>query len=1185
MFGWMANRWLISIVCLIVLALLIWRFGDQIAIGGFVPLQSPITRIAVALGAVIAWLVWKLVATMRTRKANEEMVDSLAEEAIAAPPDPDQVASQEELDVLRERFRKALTALKRSKLGGKGRSRYLYQLPWYVIIGPPGVGKTTAVVNSGLKFPLLERFGPEGVAGVGGTRNCDWYFTDEAVLIDTAGRWTSQDSRAGVDKTAWQGFLELLRKHRRRRPIDGIIVALSVNDIARADPAAREADAKTVRQRVEEVYAVLKLRAPVYVVVTKCDLVAGFTEFFADLRQRDLEQVWGTTFPVTRSQKPNAALSGFGADFDALIDRLTGRVTLRLQQETDVARRGLLVGFPQQLAILKEPIAEFLNAAFRETTFESPILLRGVYLSSATQEGAPVDRLAGAVAQAFGFERPALPAFATRGRCYFLTQLFREVIFKESALVTPTGFFDRNQPWLLRSYYGAAALVTVLLVTGMLFSYGRNQALVAEADRMAAEYESRYQAIPPGGDNLPYDLWYLTRLRELPGGYGHRDEGRPFLMGLYLYQGDKLGSAALDKYRQGLDTILMPRIMARLEEQLRSALQQGGDLLQTTLKVYLMMTTPGRRDNDLTYDWITQDFELRNRGAEQVQLREEFNSHVRALLALREGPWPEDQRLVNDAQQALLEIDPAQRIYQQIKAEALLDRSPGFSLAMLPASAQRYFDLQSGSPASAGVPSLFTADGYRRLFLPYQVKALAQAREEWWILGPTARAPQNSVQELELGHDVRDLYFQDFIDSWRHFLDDIVVAQSRDVRAQSDLVRALSLPNSPIKSLVEGIAEHTRLVLVSAPDVADKAPSMVQSAITRLIGESDSDALEQAPDPAAVVDAYFQPLHDLVPAEGSGPPPIDVVLNALRPLSQCLDDAALKLQSGRDIAQSCRDIVGACERAGVDVQREARVQPPPLDRWLRTVNDHSLRLVRVSCGEEVTNIIQDAWRARVLPKCQDLISKRYPFARSSPDDVNIADFATFFGPDGILDQFFKEFIRPSVDISRQPWQWSGQVPVGISPNSLRVFEHAATIRDAFFGRNPTPKVEFEVEPVYLDKGSAQVTFEAGDQRLHYRHDARQRARFEWPTTGEPAARVVFIPVSSGARPPTFRAEGDWAVFRLVDSGRISSTRSGDRFTVVFDQDTYRAEFQVHAGSVLNPFLLPELSRFSCKERL
>jgi hypothetical protein len=124
---------------------------------------------------------------------------------------------------------------------------YLYELPWYVFVGAPGSGKTTALVNSGLSFPLAEKYGPGAIAGVGGTRNCDWWFTDEAVLIDTAGRYTTQDSDQSGDKQAWEAFLDLLKKTRPRRPLNGVVLTLSAADLLQQGVAERSARRRPAR--------------------------------------------------------------------------------------------------------------------------------------------------------------------------------------------------------------------------------------------------------------------------------------------------------------------------------------------------------------------------------------------------------------------------------------------------------------------------------------------------------------------------------------------------------------------------------------------------------------------------------------------------------------------------------------------------------------------------------------------------------------------------------------------------------------------------------------------------------------------------------------------------------------------------------------------------------------------------
>ena len=172
----------------------------------------------------------------RRRKAGKQIADGIsgAEQTVNDEP------------VLKERMKDALTTLKAAS-GNK--SGYLYDLPWYVIIGPPGAGKTTALVNSGLKFPLSRGTAPAAVAGVGGTRYCDWWFTEEAVLIDTAGRYTTQDSDAKSDKESWFSFLDLLKKSRPRQPINGVLIAISIEDILTMSRQDLAAHAEAIRIR------------------------------------------------------------------------------------------------------------------------------------------------------------------------------------------------------------------------------------------------------------------------------------------------------------------------------------------------------------------------------------------------------------------------------------------------------------------------------------------------------------------------------------------------------------------------------------------------------------------------------------------------------------------------------------------------------------------------------------------------------------------------------------------------------------------------------------------------------------------------------------------------------------------------------------------------------------------------
>ena len=153
------------------------------------------------------------------------------------------------------------------------------------------------------------------MAGVGGTRLCEWWFTEEAVLIDTAGRYTTQDSDEAVDRAGWEGFLDLLKRTRLRQPLNGLIVAMPLTEIATAPREERLQHARAIRRRIREIEERLAIRLPIYALFTKADLLAGFTEFFDDLDREKRGQVWGATFPLTdarsrpreRLRRPNSS--------------------------------------------------------------------------------------------------------------------------------------------------------------------------------------------------------------------------------------------------------------------------------------------------------------------------------------------------------------------------------------------------------------------------------------------------------------------------------------------------------------------------------------------------------------------------------------------------------------------------------------------------------------------------------------------------------------------------------------------------------------------------------------------------------------------------------------------------------------------------------------------------------------
>ena len=400
--------WLVSgpfsLVGIAALCLLVWHAGPLLAVGS-AKLLSPVWVRTLIIAAIL--LVYAVYWLFRLWQALRNNDDLLARFLNFGKDGAKADAAKEELKTVTATVNRAMVQLKglRTRGGSLGRlfegKRYLYELPWYMIVGSPGAGKTTALLNSGLQFPVARQMGnvPRSLVlqSQGGTVHCDWWFTNEAVLIDTAGRYTTQDSSPTKDQTEWLGFLGLLRKHRTRAPINGVIVALNAYELLTLSEAERSEHAALVRDRLSELRQELGIRFPVYVIVTKLDLLGGFAEYFQSLTSEGRTQTWGFTLPYQGGKSSNTAETAghravlreqVGVEFGLLKDRLAAGLRSRLNEEFDVDRRRSMFALPQEFAGLVVPLVQMLDEVFLDSRFDSTQLhntLRGVYLTSGAQ--------------------------------------------------------------------------------------------------------------------------------------------------------------------------------------------------------------------------------------------------------------------------------------------------------------------------------------------------------------------------------------------------------------------------------------------------------------------------------------------------------------------------------------------------------------------------------------------------------------------------------------------------------------------------------------------------------------------------------------------------------------------------------------------------------------------------------
>jgi type VI secretion system protein ImpL len=1176
LFSWLFKRPVLAFIGVAFLSLVFWFEAPLLAFDGKEPFAGAGVRwifIALMFGAWAAWYGWKALAV---HLANRRLMAGVAAANAPAPAAgaANAPAALQEQAALQQRMKQALDVLRKTASGKRlwGR-QYLYQLPWYMFVGAPGSGKTTTLLHSGLRFPLAEALGPGAIGGVGGTRQCDWWFTDDAVLLDTAGRYTTQDSDAEADQAGWHGFLGLLKKTRPRRPINGIIVALSVADLLQQGPAARQAQAAAIRARIKELHERLGSSFPIYVTVTKCDLLAGFMEYFDSFGREERAQVWGVTFAHGAGANAGAALAGFPARFLELEQRLQARVLGRMQEERDLQRRALLYRFPQQFAGLGEVLKGFLDAVFEPTRYEQGAQLRGVYFTSGTQEGNPIDRVMGALAASFGLDRKVLPPNAVSGRSYFITGLLRDLIFREAGLAGIDPEFERRRRLLRWLGAGAAVLAFVLFGAGLATSYVRNQRTVNEADARSDALARLVQAAPANGtavDALPM----LNAARKLPGGYEERDTGVPLLNRFGLNQADKLGAGAQLAYQRLLRSALLPQVMARLEEVLRRGDANNQEQLYETLRVYLMLGQPNHLEPESVQAWLDLDWR-RSLPQATVAQRDELAAHVGALLdsgGVAADPPPLDAALVSTVRSTLALMPLPERVYNRLKRKAVQARLPEISVNRAAGrDVSALLARKSGEPLTRGVAGLYSVAGYREL-LKQAPLALADIAKDSWVLD--RREAEGAVAALtsdQMNAAVLRLYYADYIRTWDALLADVRIAPFSSLDQGARITNALAGADSPLKAFLTVAARETTL-----GGVGGKSAVALDSAVRNKLSEARKK-LEAAlggddtPPPAVAagnpVDQHFEPLHKLVGSK-EAPGQLDAQLAMLKDASQFFDAADQARRAGTPAPGG---------EALQKIKRAAEGTPPPLGDMLQTVDSAGSNL---TLGSERARV-KALWAAEGARFCADAIAGRYPLVRSASRDVTADDFGKFFGPGGLMDDFFSKNLAAQVDMSGSQWRWrdTGAAAAGISQDVLNQFQRAARVREMFFAGGRQPSLRFELTPQGADAALARVVLDIDGQQVLY-------------ATGSPSRPVpITLPSGKGAglvqveaTPPLrneMRSEGPWSWFRMIDKGMLQPAGQAERFALIFDLDGHRMSYLLTASSVINPFRRETLEGFHC----
>jgi type VI secretion system protein ImpL len=728
-------------------------------------------------GGILLWAQWYL-PRYREKRFLERM---------RAAEGQTTTASGESDRQLHDKLQEAIRILKNSPEIRKTGGLALYALPWYLLLGSSQAGKTTLLRSVAHDF---SPFAHASSTVDGPTQSCDWWFFNTAIILDTAGGYafpTAQEHQSAQ----WYRLLQLLRHYRELQPINGMIIAIAADALATKSTDELRADAAELRKRLDEAIRELGVEFPVYLLLTRCDLLEGFTEFCGRLPEATLQQVFGYVKDSTRPSEHRQGV-GFEAMFETILDRLYQlRLTLLRDKLPSAALRQKLFCFPEEFRALQKPLGTFVETLFAENPYQHTPFFRGLFFCSAQQQGQTVSFLRRDL-HFDGQQRP----LEREVKGYFLHDLFSVILPRDRYLVRRTAKATAMRR--LKDLVGLALCLTLCVLAVVLLT----QAARSDGEIYAAADEAHCRAALDGAD-FGALLEQTERCRQVVQRLSEENHRRPAWSRLLYDRSGRLAGQWRQRYVEKFSTEILQPLDASLAQQILASAEPIPFVFLLINRIELITQClsgegcPPSFEGDARPDYklmLNASPQHPSQGSRGEQLQAAYEAYLRWATAARA---PLEREMDGLAAELRRWFSRRQFAPQQIVSWA--------NQHYAPISAQAIWQgpLTAGDRQAGRVDGAYTPNAWKQSLLPFLQRA-----------GDALPDMKPVLQEFRGG------YQRQYFEAWRRFLEEFPQGElpwwrSREQRRLLAL-RVLD-ENSPYQQVIDVALEHLKPLLPAMP--------------------------------------------------------------------------------------------------------------------------------------------------------------------------------------------------------------------------------------------------------------------------------------------------------------------------------------------------------------------------------
>ena len=1057
----------------------------------------------------------------------------------------------------------------------------LRSLPLYLLIGPEGGGKTSTFLNSGLE-PLLLAGQVAGTQSVVSTRLCNLWLAQGAVFAEIGGRVFSTDpGRWSQVVRALRGSASVPRWRRwwgerePQRDFRGVVAFCDSKEFtgASSDPQRLERSGRDWQERLHSIAEVFGTDFPVYVVVTKCDQIPSFSDYFRRLPQPETRQVLGCTLALRDTNRPaagevfaEAEAKRLTESFRPLYRNLAERRLTQLAHEPDPSQRPGIYEFPRELKRIRSPLVQFLTDVFRPPSFGASPLLRGYYLTG-VREG---DAAAGDRGGAARINSTPVPMEATRlfrvdstslfqgddltkaqsgrrssGSCWlFVADVFCKIVLADRPQGRIRPPVDDRFQKQRKLAFAAVCGLSIVLCFAFLLSWVRNRDLLQHVEAASGTITNRQAGMA--------SLSELQALDEMRAEIVRLRKGLGFSFHWGLYSGDRILDAARLNYFRRFHRLLLIDLNSAMVSDLTGLSGDPGESspyepVYRTLKAHILITSESCTPDTPLLSSVLKEFrariapdttsEWRTLADRQIDF---YASELQYGTPLR---LPQDNAARDRARLYLRKVKGVDRYYAGIltNAEKSVPKSPRVS-ELVP----NYTQVLTGPD---GVRSAFSPDGWTFLEKASK-KGLIAVDGEACVVGESSGVTGEFRQNAETALTIQRMYVRDYVDHWRKFVEGFSVVRYASAADAAHKLEILAGHRSPLLAVLYLASNQTYFPtpdsavggLQKVPVLGDALASLKKAEDK---GKAAAGKLMDVPDglngPADITRS-FQPVQ-LVEPPGNQAWVVDksnaAYIDALAQLRRSMQDIA---ESGQDPAVHLA-AAQAYEKAFDSVRQMTAnfksMGVAGLDDTVEHLLQEPIRLAGAFIIKDPGKAGAAKTNGELRAFCTSARStlSKYPFQASSSVDALPEELTRVFGPG----QAFWKFEQQSLGelVVKQGTEWKAKDPTKkpqVTGEMLKFLNRAQQILDVFYADGATqPQLSFEFRPT-LDKSFQDMVLELEIDGQARPFNGTLRKVFTWP--GVPGAK------DSGVRARLkFRGDvglafasraGVWGIFRILN---------------------------------------------------